>query len=137
MVDDVILNKIETIKRCISRIDEEYLGYEKEFQTNYTKQDSIILNLERLSQATIDIATHIIRVKKLKVPKRSREVFTILEESEIVSKEISSSMQSMVGFRNLAVHDYQNLNLDIVEAIINKHLSDFEQFSKEILAIQN
>jgi len=114
-----------------------YLGYEKEFQTNYTKQDSIILNLERLSQATIDIATHIIRVKKLKVPKRSREVFTILEESEIVSKEISSNMQSMVGFRNLAVHDYQNLNLDIVEAIITKHLSDFEQFSKEILAIQN
>ncbi len=132
MIDDVIINKIETIKRCINRIHEEYLGFEDEFYQNYTKQDSIVLNLERLSQATIDISTHIIRVEKLGIPKTSREVFVLLEENKIVSKEISHSMQKMVGFRNLAVHDYQNLNLDIVVAIVVNHLIDFENFVKEI-----
>jgi len=74
MLDDVILNKTQTIKRCIDRIKEEYVGYEDEFYENYTKQDSIILNLERLSQATIDISTHIIRVEEFGIPKTSREV---------------------------------------------------------------
>jgi uncharacterized protein YutE (UPF0331/DUF86 family) len=132
MVDDVILNKSETIKRCLGRIREEYFGSEDEFHENYTKQDSIILNLERVSQATIDLSSHIIRVRKFGIPKTSRDVFTILQENYVLSKEISFSMQKMVGFRNLAVHDYQNLNLDIVIAIINNHLTDFEKFIEEI-----
>lgn len=132
MIDDIILNKIETIKRCIDRINEEYVGFEDEFYQNYTKQDSIILNLERLSQATIDISTHIIRVEEFGIPKTSREVFVLLEQNRVLSKDISYSMQKMVGFRNLAVHDYQNLNLDIVVAIITNHLKDFEKFVKEV-----
>jgi uncharacterized protein YutE (UPF0331/DUF86 family) len=132
MIDDIIINKIETIKRCINRINEEYKDSEDEFYENYTKQDSIILNLERLSQATIDISTHIIRVKKFGIPKTSRDVFVLLEQNRILSQKISNSMQKMVGFRNLAVHDYQNLNLDIVVAIIKNHLIDFENFIKEI-----
>jgi len=133
MIDDVIINKIETIKRCIDRINEEYLGFEDEFYKNYTKQDSIILNLERISQTTIDISTHIVRAEKFGIPKTSREVFVLLEENKILSKNISHSMQKMVGFRNLAVHDYQNLNLDIVVAIITNHLKDFDMFIKEIM----
>lgn len=132
MIDDVIINKLETIKRCIGRVNEEYFGFEDEFYENYTKQDSIILNLERLSQATIDISTHIVRVEKFGIPKTSREVFVLLEENKILSKDISHSMQKMVGFRNLAVHDYQNLNLDIVVAIVTNHLKDFDRFIKEI-----
>ncbi len=63
MFDDIIINKVETIQRCIKRIYEEFTN-EEEFKTNYTKQDSVILNLERASQATIDIGTHIIKIKK-------------------------------------------------------------------------
>jgi uncharacterized protein YutE (UPF0331/DUF86 family) len=133
MIDDIILNKIETIKRCIKRINQEYQGFEDEIYENYTKQDSIILNLERASQATIDMATHIIRVHQYGIPKTSREVFSLLQINHILSKEISQSMQKMVGFRNLAVHDYQNLNLDIVVAIVKNHLIDFENFILEIL----
>jgi uncharacterized protein YutE (UPF0331/DUF86 family) len=132
MLDDILINKTATIKKCIARIQAEYIGYEQEFSTNYTKQDSIILNIERLSQATIDIAAHIVRINNYGIPQTSREVFVMLAKNKIISEQISSSMQNMVGFRNLAVHDYQNLNLDIVEAIINKHLTDFENFAAEI-----
>ena len=58
---DVVLNKIQTIERCLKRIHEEYIGFEDIFKENHTKQDSVILNLERASQASIDIATHIIK----------------------------------------------------------------------------
>jgi len=41
-------------------------------------------------------------------------------------------MQGMVGFGNIAVHDYQNLNIKIVVMIVEKHLIDFEGFIEEI-----
>lgn len=129
---DVVLNKIQTIERCLHRIREEYIGYEDTFEENHTKQDSIILNLERASQASIDIATHIVRTNNLGLPNTSRELFTMLLEASIISDDICKQMQGMVGFRNIAVHDYQNLNLEIVVAIVEKHLGDFEKFVKEV-----
>jgi len=129
---DVVLNKIQTIERCLKRIREEYVGYEDSFEENYTKQDSVILNLERASQATIDIATHIVKTRNLGLPNTSRELFTMLLDDGIISKNICKEMQGMVGFRNIAVHDYQNLNIEIVVAIVQKHLGDFEGYIKEI-----
>jgi len=131
---DVILNKIQTIERCLKRIREEYVGYEESFEENFTKQDSVILNLERISQATIDIATHIVKTKNLGLPNTSRELFDLLLEAKIISKESCKQMQGMVGFRNIAVHDYQNLNIEIVVAIVEKHLGDFEGFVKEVFS---
>jgi len=129
---DVVLNKIQTIDKCLKRIREEYVGYEDSFEENYTKQDSVILNLERASQASIDIATHIVKTKNLGLPNTSRELFSMLLDTGIISKDICKQMQGMVGFRNIAVHDYQNLNIEIVVAIVQKHLVDFEGFVREI-----
>ena len=131
-MSDVVINKIQTIERCLKRIREEYIGSEKEFESNYTKQDSVILNLERASQASIDIATHIIKNKRLGVPNRSRELFDMLLKANIISQNSCKQMQNMVGFRNIAVHDYQNLNIEIVISIVQKHLGDFEGFIDEI-----
>ena len=132
MQNDVVLNKIQTIERCIGRIRDEYEGSENSFRDNYTKQDSIVLNLERASQASIDISANIIKNNNLKLPNSSREMFEILEENHIISKYISRQMQSMVGFRNIAVHDYQNLNIDIVISIVENNLKDFERFIGEL-----
>jgi len=130
---DVVLNKVQTIQRCIKRIKEEYIGFEESFESDFTKQDSVILNLERASQATIDIATHIVKVRQLGLPNSSRELFELLFNAGIISEDVSKQMQGMVGFRNIAVHDYQNLNLEIVLSIINNHLDDFEKFIQEVL----
>jgi len=131
-MSDVLLNKIQTIQRCIRRIHEEYDGYEKEFDKHYAKQDSVILNLERASQASIDIATHIIKIEGFGIPNTSRELFDILTQNHIITQDSCIQMKKMVGFRNIAVHDYQNLNIDIVISIIENHLNDFDKFIKEI-----
>jgi len=128
MLDDVLINKIAIIQNCLKRIAEEYCGHEKELEFNYTKQDSILLNLQRACEASIDLGMRIIRIKKLEVPQQSREVFTILEKHQLTSKETSQHMQAMVGFRNIAVHDYQRLNMAIVHSILDKHLTDFQEF---------
>ena len=67
------------------------------------------------------------------IPKTSIDVFTLLNDKKALSLRISEQMKKMVGFRNIAVHDYQNISLDIVKSIIDNNLVDFETFIQEIL----
>ncbi|CAH9018333.1 HepT-like ribonuclease domain-containing protein [Candidatus Nitrosacidococcus sp. I8] len=58
-MDDVILNKVAIIERCLRRIKEEYDGYEADLETNFTRQDSIVLNLQRTCEVAISLAMHL------------------------------------------------------------------------------
>ena len=57
-----MLNKTSVIERCIKRIEEVYEN-NPEHLKNYTKQDSIILNIQRASEAAIDLAMYIVSEK--------------------------------------------------------------------------
>ena len=135
-VNDVVLNKLATIRRCLGRIADEFTD-ETEFRSNFTKQDSVVLNLQRSCEACIDICNHIIRQRNLGIPQSARNSFELMAQAQLISEHCSSQMQKMVGLRNVAVHDsqvlnQQALNLDIVIAVVNKHLVDFEDFSQQI-----
>jgi uncharacterized protein YutE (UPF0331/DUF86 family) len=132
MKNDIILNKVSIIERCIKRIHDEYENNPSNLQ-NYTKQDSIILNLQRACEASIDLAMHIVAEKKLGLPQNSRDAFSLIEENGIIPSSLSKKMKSMIGFRNIAVHDYQEINLTILQKIIENHLVDFMQFTKTII----
>lgn len=132
-MDDILLNKAAIIERCLSRIGEEYQGHETELETNHTKQDSIILNLLRACEASIDAAMHIVRIKKLGVPQQSRDAFRLLNENGLLDNQLCSRMQAMVGFRNIAVHNYQKISLAILRSILENHLSDFQEFVSRLL----
>lgn len=127
MGNDVIINKIETIERCLNRINEVYDG-KMENLNDYTKQDSIILNIQRACEAAIDLAMHIVSEKNLGVPQNSRDSFEVLNHNMIINDELNKKMKAMVGFRNIAVHDYKALNLKVVQAIIEKNLNDFRDY---------
>lgn len=134
MQDEVINNKVASVKNCLSRIREEYTKASDDFMTNYTFQDAVVLNLQRAVQATLDIAAHIVRVKGLKLPKESRDLFVGLYEGKMISENVRDRMIGMVGFRNIAVHEYKKLDMGIVKKIVESHLGDFENFVKEILS---
>ena len=133
-MDEIIINKSDSIKRCIRRIEEDF---DEEFENNFTKQDAVILNIQRAIQQAIDLGTYIIKQTKLEIPKSSREVFEILEKNKIISKELSKNLQKMVGFRNLAVHEYDKLDLSIVEYIVRERIWDLIEFIKEINEIKS
>ena len=79
---------------------------------------------------------HIVSERKLGVPKASREGFKLLEEAGIIDATLAKTFINMVGFRNIAVHDYQALQVEILEAILEKHIDDFKQFTKVILQLE-
>ena len=130
-MNDVILNKRATVERCMDRIREEYAD-EATLRSSFTKQDSVMLNLQRACEACIDVANVVIRQRRLGVPQSSRDSFSLLEKGGLLSSVTSLKMQKMVGLRNIAVHDYQKLNLDIVISVLNNHLTDFIDFLDEL-----
>lgn len=131
-MSDVIYNKSQIIERCIKRIHEEYEG-NKENLNNYTKQDSIILNIQRACEACIDLAMHVVSIQKMGIPQRSRDAFELLEKNEVVNSALARNLKAMVGFRNIAVHSYQDVNIDVIDGIINKHLDDMIKFKDTII----
>jgi uncharacterized protein YutE (UPF0331/DUF86 family) len=135
MADDVLLNKTAIIERCLRRINEEYRGHEQELETNFTRQDAIILNLLRACEASIDAAMHVVRQRRLGLPQESRDAFRLLEEAGLLTKELSGQMQKMVGFRNIAVHDYRQLSLEILRSILAARLDDFRAFARAVLGL--
>ena len=131
MIDDIVLNKSETIKKCVQRINEEYADKSDNLD-NITKQDSIILNIQRACEAAIDLGMHVIAEKELGIPQWSRDAFDILYEEGIIDNGISERLKAMVGFRNIAIHNYQKLSIKIIQAIIEKHLKDLVDFTEII-----
>lgn len=135
MADDVVLNKVASIEYCLKRIQEEYSGYEHELETNLTRQESIILNLQRACESAIDLAMHVVRSRRLGLPQESREAFTLLRQAGLLDETIAQQMQAMVGFRNVAVHAYQKLNIAILKSILDHHLDDFRRYTKAMLEL--
>jgi uncharacterized protein YutE (UPF0331/DUF86 family) len=133
MADDVVLNKAASIERCLLRIVAEYSGDRENLFANQTKQDAIILNLQRACETSIDLAMYVISRRRLGLPQESRDAFTLLQTAGILPTDLATRMHRMVGFRNVAVHEYARLNLDIVHTIITKHLDDFRTFSSTIV----
>lgn len=73
-MNDVVINKVQSIQRCVKRAREEYAQAE-DFLTDYTHQDAAILNVLRACELAIDLAAYVISQRKLGVPTSSREAF--------------------------------------------------------------
>jgi uncharacterized protein YutE (UPF0331/DUF86 family) len=133
MADDVLINKAAVIERCVARAREEYAANPTTFATDFTRQDAAILNIQRACEAALDMGQHLIRREKLGVPQSARDVFTLLAQGGWLDGNLADSLKRMVGFRNIAVHDDQALQLPITVSIITHHLVEFLQYSQAVL----
>jgi uncharacterized protein YutE (UPF0331/DUF86 family) len=133
MVDDVVLNKLASIERCVARVREEYDASPRTFAVNFSRQDAAILNIQRACEAALDVGQHLIRRDKLGVVQSSRDVFESLKVAGYIDEPIAIAMKKMIGFRNIAVHDYQRLQTEITIAVITSHLHEFDIFAKQII----
>lgn len=133
MADDVVLNKVATIERCVARAREEYAAAGETFASNFSRQDAAILNIQRACEAALDIGHHLIRRDKLGLPQSARHVFEVLALSGWIEASLAEALKKMVGFRNIAVHDYQSLLLPITVSVITSHLDEFLQFTTALL----
>lgn len=134
MDKDIIYLKIESLERCIDRVNTKTPATRKELQNDLDLQDIIVLNLERAVQLCVDIAAHLVADLKQPAPMNMAECFERLQQENVISGEVADRMKKAVGFRNIAVHEYQQISWDVVYAIITEHLSDFKEFAGQVFA---
>jgi uncharacterized protein YutE (UPF0331/DUF86 family) len=132
-MDKIIINKIESVERCLKRIEDKY--DEVHFKDDFDMQDIVILNLQRACEQCIDIAHRTLKIKQLGLPKDSAEAFISLSEAGIIELGLAQQLKKMVGFRNIAVHDYTNMNLDVVKFVVKNGTKDMRNFIQAIITM--
>lgn len=132
---DVVLNKLETLRRCLRRVQDKTPASVSLLVENYDLQDIIVLNLERAIQTCVDIGLHIISDLEVPVPETMAQTFETLKKAGCLDAATAERMVKAVGFRNTAVHAYQEIDWNIVYRIITEHLEDFRDFARQSLKL--
>jgi uncharacterized protein YutE (UPF0331/DUF86 family) len=121
---DVVMSKINIVKNCLFAIEKvKARENDPDFRMGLFE-----LNLQRAIQACIDLANVMIAKEGLGLPNSYRQSFEILGRHQVISSNLENKMKSMVGFRNISVHDYAIVKPEIVQSIVDKHLADFEEY---------
>ena len=124
---DAILGKISNIRKCLDSI-QRATNLSPDSLIDQFTQDVFVLNLERATQASIDIANLMIAQGGFELPRSYRHAFGILADNLIISVGIAEKMKRMAGFRNIAIHNYAQLDLKILQSILTKNLIDIEDY---------
>jgi uncharacterized protein YutE (UPF0331/DUF86 family) len=134
MDKDIILAKIESLERCIDRVIAKTPTGCPDLLDDVDRQDIIVLNLERAVQLCVDIAAHIVADLKQPAPMSMSESFDRLRDEKIITEATAYRMKAAVGFRNIAVHAYREIDWDVVFVISTEHLDDFRVFAGQIFS---
>lgn len=135
MDKDVLETKLTALIRCVHRVKSQEISTLEELEANLDKQEIIILNLQRAVQICVDIGNHVLLDFDSGTPSTMAETFRKLAQNNLISDSTADNLCHAVGFRNIAVHQYENLDCKIIYAIITKHLDDFRDFSREISSL--
>ena len=133
MDKDVLMNKLESLRRCVQRVQDKAPVSSDLLKKDYDLQDIIVLNLERAVQTCVDIGLHMISDLEIPVPDTMAETFKSLNKAGYLDDLATERMTKAVGFRNTAVHVYQEMDWEIVYRIITEHLDDFRDFSRQMM----
>lgn len=131
---DVLIAKQQSLERCLARVRHAWEQPSTlPFERDYDRQDVIALNLQRACEQALDMANHLVAARKLGWPRTSAESFDLLERAGLVSAAMAGQMKAMVGLRNVVVHQYQDLDLDLVTSVVREHLGDLSDFARTMV----
>ena len=124
----VIKTKLESLRKCLDRIESKKPETLDDLLQDIDTQDIIALNLERSVQLCVDIANHILSSLDDAPAMSMAESFERLSEKKIIPPELAQSLKKAVGFRNLPVHAYDKIDWQLVWNILEGDLSDLVHF---------
>ncbi len=131
--EDIVLGKLANISEALDRI--ERVRQPEAGLADWMVDDMYALYLQRAVEACIDLANHLIASNNWSTPKSASQAFEILRDHDVFEDEFTSTLVSMVGFRNVAVHAYGTLDPQVVRGIVANHLEDFRRFARRIVEL--
>lgn len=129
----VVEEKLESLRRCLARVEARCPPSLEALQQDVDTQDIVSVNLTRAVQLAVDLATHLLSNSELQPPATMGESFMQLAETGMIPNELAQRLRAAVGFRNISVHSYRKVDWAVVYAICTKHLGDFDALARAAL----
>jgi uncharacterized protein YutE (UPF0331/DUF86 family) len=129
---EILKTKLSEIQKYLNMVSDYQSKNKDDLMKDQTLRGAVERYLYLLCQSTIDFSEGLISHLNFRRPSTYGEVFEILNEEKIISKDITLKMKKMTGFRNILTHAYGEVNLDIVLAVLQKDSKDFLLFIKEV-----
>lgn len=98
--------------------------------------DAIVLNLQRACEMATDVAMYIVSTRKLGIPQTKKEAFEKLNENKLISDDMCAKMKGLIGFRNIVIHEYKEIDDEILKDIIEHHLVDIKEFARIMINLE-
>lgn len=133
----VIEEKLISLNRCLDRIKLHTPATVEALQTDFDAQDIISLNLQRAVQISVAIAAHILTEQLHEQTSTMAETFLALSKHGLLDSHLASRLAKAVGFRNIAVHEYDMLDMNILYSIITNEIGCFYEYADTVLGIIN
>ncbi|HEY0877054.1 MAG TPA: DUF86 domain-containing protein [Zeimonas sp.] len=131
MVDrDLVLKKLAFVETCVREL--RTLARLDVLESDIREQRFIVHTLQLAAQAALDVASHVVSDQRLGEPRTNRELFQLLGEAGWLSPGLTAAMRNLAGFRNVVVHGYEPIDLEIVRDIVEHRLPDLLEFADAI-----
>lgn len=130
--DEVVHIKVRAIERGVARAREEYDKGPSTFTVDITRQDAAVMNIQRACVAALDCGQHLVRRDRLGIPVSARDVFSLLAAAGWISGQLASSLQNLVDFRELAIHNDEALQSEAIVVAIRDRMGDLLAFGHQM-----
>lgn len=125
----LIAEKLESLRRCLARVQQRCPDKPETLANDLDAQDIVSLNLTRAVQISVDVAAHLLASSQQAAPETMAAAFERLALAGWIPGDLANRLKKSVGFRNLAVHNYDAIDWNIVFNICQHHLDDFREFA--------
>ena len=126
----LVAKKLALIESCVA--DLRRLARLDELERDIRERRFVEHTLQIAIQAALDVASHISSDQRLGEPRTSRELFDLLERANWIPATLGATLRRMVGFRNVVVHGYDDVDLEVVRDIVEHRLGDLMEFAATI-----
>lgn len=128
----LIEEKLESLRRCLERVRQRCPETAESLAEDPDAQDILTLNLTRAIQLSVDIGAHLIAEKEVPPPNTMGETFRLLADTGHLDADLARRLRQAVGFRNIAIHNYEAIDWAIVHDICRNRRSDFKEFAMAV-----
>lgn len=135
MIDqEVIISRLDRIKKNLKVLEKITDIPFDEFVSNSLYHLAAERAIQTSIQAMIDICSYLVAESQAAMPAQYGELPQILSKEGVFPKDLADRLTSMIGMRNVLVHEYLQIDLERVYTAIRDNLGDFDEFARHIVA---
>lgn len=126
-----ILTKLDEMIKYVEELH-DMLPDKEEYLHDLIKRRACEKTIEVAIESLIDVSAMIVSSQKFGLPANEENIFDILIEKKILSRELGEKLKDMKGFRNVLIHRYAHVDDEMVYHNLSNYLKDFYEFENAV-----